>query len=180
MICRAPGAMQAAENGRTASRPKCAHFANCLLRRDLRKSLPRMKTLLLCSLLVLSAAACYADIQDPPANDYGPTRKLGRALANMNPIIAATEIPDSIAMINEREGNASAVTYGVLKGFGRYFFRMGAGWYEFVTFPFPTYKGSYRPFYRANIPWIHGGYQEFPPELGFQTRYHYVQQNGSY
>ena len=38
-----------------------------------------MKTLLLCSLLIVTAAACYADIQDPPANDYGPTRKLSRA-----------------------------------------------------------------------------------------------------
>ena len=83
-------------------------------------------------------------------------------------------------MVNEREGNASAATYGVLKGFGRVFYRFGFGWYEFFTFPFPTYKGSYRPFYRGNIPWIHGGYEEFPPELGFKTEYNYVQEETSY
>ncbi len=139
-----------------------------------------MKTLLLCSLLIATALHCYADIQDPPANDYGPTRKLGRALANMCPLTAFTEVMDTVGMMNDREGNASASTYGVVKGFGRMFFRMGAGLYEFVTFPFPTYKGSYRPFYVSNIPWIHGGYEEFPPELGFKTEYNYVQQNGSY
>ena len=139
-----------------------------------------MKTILLCSLLLLTAGASYADIQDPPANDYGPTRKLARALANICPLTAFTEIPNTIAMVNEREGNASAATYGVLKGFGRVFYRFGFGWYEFFTFPFPTYKGSYRPFYRSNIPWIHNGFEEFPPELGWKTQYNYVQQSTDY
>lgn len=135
-----------------------------------------MKTLL-CSLLLLTAVSCYADIQDPPANDYGPTRKLSRALANICPLTALTEIPNSIALQQNREGDASAATYGVVQGFGRYFARMGFGWYEFLTFPFPTYKGSYRPFYRDNVPWIHGGYSEFPPELGWKSRLNYVQAN---
>ena len=139
-----------------------------------------MKTILLSLLLLAGAAACRADIQDPPANDYGPTRKLGRALANIDPLGAVSEVFDTVGKINDREGNSSAITYGVVKGVGRMFFRFGAGWYEFVTFPFPTYKGSYRPFYRSNIPWIHGGYEEYPPELGFETRYNYVQQNGGY
>ncbi len=64
---------------------------------------------------------------------------------------------------------------GIVQGFGRFLYRMGCGWFEFVTFPFPTYKGSYRPFYRDNVPWIHGGYEEFPPELGFKSRYNYCQ-----
>jgi putative exosortase-associated protein (TIGR04073 family) len=135
--------------------------------------------ILLCSLLVLTAVASYADIQDPPANDYGPTRKLARSLANICPLTALTEIPNSIAMMNNREGNAQAVTYGVIQGFGRYFERMGFGWYEFLTFPFPTYKGSYRPFYRDNVPWIHGGFDEFPPELGWKTNYDYDQSVGT-
>ena len=131
---------------------------------------------LLCSLLLLTvAASCYADIQDPPANDYGPTRKLARAIANICPLTALTEIPTSIGLMNNREGNAAAATYGVAQGIGRYFARMGFGWYEFVTFPFPTYKGSYRPFYRDNIPWVHGGYSEFPPELTWKSRLDYVQ-----
>jgi putative exosortase-associated protein (TIGR04073 family) len=132
--------------------------------------------ILLCSLILITAAACYGDIQDPPVNDYGPTRKLGRALANMCPLTALTEIPNTISSINEREGNSTAATYGVIQAFGRYFCRMGFGWYEFVTFPFPTYKGSYRPFYRDNVPWIHSGFEEFPPELGFKTKYNYVQE----
>ena len=54
-----------------------------------------MKSLLLSSLLLLTALACYADIQDPPANDYGPTRKFSRALANICPLTAATEFFDT-------------------------------------------------------------------------------------
>lgn len=130
---------------------------------------------LLCFLLITgTAAVALADIQDPPANDYGPTRKLGRSLANLNPLTSLSEIPDTIATINEREGNAAAASYGVIKGFGRFFFRFGVGVYEFATFPFPTYKGSYRPPYRSNVPWIHGGYEEFPPELGFNSRFRYT------
>ena len=139
-----------------------------------------MKTFLLCSLLVLMAAMARADIQDPPGNEYGPTRKLSRALANICPLTALTELPSTVAEINNREGNASAATYGIVKGVGRVFMRFGFGVYEFATWPFPTYKGSYRPFYRSNIPWVHGGYEEFPPELGFKTKYNYVQQEGSY
>lgn len=140
-----------------------------------------MKRLLpLLLLLLVTAVTCYADIQDPPANDYGPTRKFSRALANIFPLTALTEIPNTIAMVNEREGNSTAATYGVVQGVGRYFLRFGFGWYELVTFPFPTYKGSYRPFYRDNIPWIHGGFEEFPPELGFKSKYNYSQQETAY
>jgi putative exosortase-associated protein (TIGR04073 family) len=129
---------------------------------------------LLCFLLIAGfTGVASADIQDPPANDYGPTRKLGRSIANWFPLTALTEIPDTIATINEREGNSAAMTYGVVKGFGRFFFRFGVGWYEFLTWPIPTYKGSYRPPYRSVTPWLHGGYTEFPPELGFETRYRY-------
>jgi putative exosortase-associated protein (TIGR04073 family) len=131
--------------------------------------------ILLCSLLLITAASCYADIQDPPANDYGPTRKLARALANIIPPFAFAEFPNTIGEMNNREGNTSAFTYGSIQGLGKFFARMGFGWYELVTFPFPTYKGSYRPFYRSNIPWVHGGFDEFPPELGWKTQYHYNQ-----
>jgi putative exosortase-associated protein (TIGR04073 family) len=134
--------------------------------------------LLLCSLLVVTAVSCYGDIQDPPVNDYGPTRKLARSLANMCPLTALTEIFSTIGEVNNREGNATAATDGVIQGFGRYFARMGFGLYEFITFPFPTYKGSYRPFYRDNIPWVHGGFQEFPPELGWKSQYDYTQSDG--
>ena len=133
-----------------------------------------------CFLLALSlAAAAFADIQDPPINDFGPTRKLSRALANLSPR-SLSEIPHNISKINDREGRMAASSYGVVKGVGRVFFRFGMGFYEFATFPFPTHKGSYRPPYRSDIPWIHGGYEEFPPELGFSSKYRYVRTESLY
>ena len=132
-----------------------------------------MKTLLSISILSLLAFSAYADIQDPPMNDYGPTHKLGRGLSNI--AFAGVELIQNPAEINEREGNAAAWMYGgVVKGTGRFLFRMGIGFYEVFTHPFATYKGSYRPPYKSNIPWIHGGYEEFVPELGFESRYRYT------
>lgn len=137
-----------------------------------------MKVLLAFVALVGLSLGALADIQDPPGNDQGPTRKLGRGIANM--LFCWNEVPHTVAMMNEREGNEAAASYGVVKAFGRTFFRFGAGFYDFATFPFPTKKGTYRQPYRSNIPWIHGGYEEFPPELGFSTRYRYVRSETVY
>ena len=131
-----------------------------------------MKTLLSLAILSLLGASALADIQDPPGNDYGPTRKLGRGYANF--AFAGTELVLNPTEMNEREGNAAAWSYGGIKGFGRFFFRTAVGVWEMVSFPFPTNKGSYKPPYRLNVPWIHGGYDEFPPELGYESRYRYV------
>jgi len=139
-----------------------------------------MKTFFSFLLLATLTTVAFADIQDPPANDFGPTRKLARGFANVIPLTHLTELVNSVAILNEREGNSSAFTYGVVKGVGRSVFRFGVGWYELFTFPFPTYKGSYRPFYQSTIPYIHGGYDEFPPELGFESRYRYVRQGTVY
>jgi hypothetical protein len=40
-----------------------------------------MKTLAFLAALAIADTA-LADIHDPPSNDYGPTRKLGRGLSN--------------------------------------------------------------------------------------------------
>ena len=130
-----------------------------------------MKALLSLALVSLLSATAFADIQDPPANEQGPTRKLGRGLANV--IWGWTELIQNPAEINERDGNSAAWTYGPVKGVGRFFFRMGAGVWEIASFPFATNKGTYKAPYKSNIPWIHGGYDEFPPELGFESRYRY-------
>ena len=130
-----------------------------------------MKTLLSISILAFLAVSAFADIQDPPMNDYGPTRKLSRGLCNL--AFAGVELVQNPAELNEREGNSAGMLYGATKGMGRFVFRMGIGLYEIATHPFATYKGSYRPPYKSNIPWIHGGYEEFPPELGFESRYRY-------
>jgi putative exosortase-associated protein (TIGR04073 family) len=82
--------------------------------------------------------------------------------------------------VNDLEGNSAAATYGVVKGFGRWGVRFGAGIYEFVTFPFPLNRRSYRPILRPTIPWVNGGYEEFPPEFGFQTRKRYTTTMDSY
>lgn len=130
-----------------------------------------MKKLLLSLTTVVLASTALADIQDPPMNDQGPTRKLGRAISNI--AFGITELPTSIANMNDREGNAAAASYGVVRGVARSIVRIGSGVYEFVTFPFPTTRGSFRPVLKSNIPWIHGGYEEFPPELGWNARKRY-------
>lgn len=126
------------------------------------------------SLLAVLAIATtsFADIQQPPASDYGPTRKLGRGIANV--AFGSSEILDSIFSVNYSDGNSAAWSYGLVRGVGRTFARLGYGFYEIATFPCPTVRGSYYPPYRSDIPWINSGYQEFPPELGFETRYNYV------
>ena len=130
-----------------------------------------MKRLLSLALLTMLSASAIADIQDPPMNDFGPTRKLGRGLANI--AFGASELSVRPNMMNEREGNNAAFSYGIVQGFGRFFARLGYGIYETATFPFPSVRSSYRPPYKSNIPWIHGGMEEFPPELGWESRYRY-------
>ena len=132
-----------------------------------------MKKLLLTLSLAAVALPAFADIQDPPMNDYGPTRKLGRGLSNI--LYGVTEFPTTIALMNEREGNSAAMSYGIVRGIGRTVFRIRSGIYELFTFPFPTHRSSFRPPYRSNVPWIHGGYSEFPPELGWQSKKTYCE-----
>ncbi|MDX2081165.1 MAG: exosortase system-associated protein, TIGR04073 family [Terrimicrobiaceae bacterium] len=132
-----------------------------------------MKIAAVALLSVLSlAGAAYADIQAPPASDQGPTRKLGRGISNI--AFGVTEVIDQMTAINYSEGNAAAWSYGLTRGVGRMFARLGYGIYEVALFPFPTHKGTYYPPYRSQIPWINSGYEEFPPELGFNTKYDYV------
>lgn len=135
-----------------------------------------MKTAIFSFVAALAfTSLAFADIQQPPASDYGPTRKLGRGLGNI--AFGPAELIDSIFAVNFDEGNSAAWSYGLVRGIGRSFARLGYGIYEVFTFPFPTVRGSYRPPYRSDIPWINSGYQEFPPELGFETKYDYVRDN---
>lgn len=131
-----------------------------------------MKTPLTAALVLGLTTFAFADIQDPPSNDYGPTRKLGRGLSNL--VFGISELPVTIAKINEREGNSAAAGYGVVRGLGRSGMRVGTGLFEFLTFPFPTTRRTYYPLLRSDIPYIHAGYQEFPPELGNESKYPYV------
>ena len=130
-----------------------------------------MKTLL--SILALSAfsAVAFADIQDPPAAQYGPGRQLGRGLSNL--LLGISELPVAVADGTEKDG-VTALPNSVVHGLTRVFYRYGAGWHDLAVFPFPNYKGSYRPPYDTPVTiYGIGGYAEFPPELGFETRYRY-------
>ena len=118
-----------------------------------------MKTILALAAVAGLASAALADIQDPPGNDYGPTRKLGRGLSNF--FIAPTDFFVTVNQVNQTEGNSAGAGYGVWRGLGRAGARHVAGLIEILTFPFP-------------IPYIHAGYPEFPPEVGNESKYPYV------
>jgi len=133
-----------------------------------------MKHLLAAALVFGFAFPSFADIQDPPGKDYGPTRKLGRGLSNV--VFGVAELPVQIARVNEREGNSAALSYGVVRGLGRSYMRFHAGLWEVFSFPFPVNQGTYRPILPGHIRHIHGGYEEFPPELGNESKYPYVRQ----
>ena len=133
-----------------------------------------MKNLLVFTFVVGFASAAIADIQDPPSNDYGPTRKLGRGISNV--LFGWSEIPHTIAQVNDREGNSAAAGYGVVRGVGRAWMRFGTGIFDIVSFPFPAVRGTYYPALPDDTRYIHAGFQEFPPELGFESKYHYVRQ----
>jgi putative exosortase-associated protein (TIGR04073 family) len=131
-----------------------------------------MKKLLAAAFVLGFATSAFADIQDPPSNEYGPTRKLGRGVSNV--VFGIAELPVTIARINEREGNCAAAGYGVVRGLGRSYMRFHAGLFEIFSFPFPVNRGTYYPILRSHIPYIHAGYEEFPPELGNESKYPYV------
>jgi len=137
-----------------------------------------MKTLLISLTAALLASQTIADIQDPPLNDYKPARKLGRGLANI--MYSSAEIGTTMVRVNDLEGNSAAWSYGVVKGINRMMMRIGVGVYEVATYPFPTHRMSYRPVLKSNIPWVNNGYEEFPPEWGFQARKNYSTVSRSY
>ena len=131
-----------------------------------------MKTLFAVALVLVFTATSFADIQDPPANEYGPTRKLGRGLSNV--AFGWAEFPVQIARVNDREGNSAAFGYGLVRGLGRTYMRFHAGLWEMFSFPFPVNHGTYRPILPSHYHHIHSGYEEFPPELGNESKYPYV------
>lgn len=131
-----------------------------------------MKTTLALAVATVFASAALADIQDPPANDYGPTRKLGRGISNL--VFAPTEFFVTVNQVNQTEGNSAGAGYGVVRGVGRTAARHVAGLIEILTFPFPIWRGGYHPILQPDVPYIHAGYPEFPPEVGNESKYPYV------
>ena len=130
-----------------------------------------MKTILPLAAIAGLASLAFADIQDPPSNDYGPTRKLGRGLSNL--VFAPTDFFVTVNQVNQTEGNSAGAGYGVVRGLGRSAARHVAGLIEVLTFPFPL-RGTYYPLLAPDIPYIHAGYPEFSPEVGNESKYPYV------
>jgi hypothetical protein len=62
----------------------------------------------------------------------------------------------------------------MVRGIGRSATRHVAGFLEAVLAPFPAWRESYYPLLPSDIPYIHAGYSEFPPELGNESKYPYV------
>jgi putative exosortase-associated protein (TIGR04073 family) len=124
--------------------------------------------LLLAGALLLSTPA-FADIQASPASKWDWSRKLSRSLANI--AYGWSEYPIQWQKVDKEDGTNAAFTSGIVQGTHRSVVRLGYGLYEFATFPFPSYKGGYRPPYKVKErfnPWY--GYEEFPPQVGFTSQ----------
>jgi putative exosortase-associated protein (TIGR04073 family) len=129
--------------------------------------------LIICSLLLLAGfTAARADIQDPPIKKYDEHRKLSRGAANI--AYGITEIPSTFRKVNEEEGNAAAFSLGILTGARRTLERFGVGVYEVATFHFAINKGTYKPILKSKTRGTHNAFDEFPPELGFDSSLTYV------
>ena len=119
------------------------------------------------------ATPSFADIQDPPSNDYGPTRKLGRGLSNL--VFGIAELPATIAKVNAREGNSAAAGYGVVRGLGRSGMRIRAGSLRNLDLPVsasiaaPTIRCSGATFLTSKP-----ATRNSRPELGNESKYPYV------
>ena len=135
-----------------------------------------MKKIALIFLTLSFATASFADIQSPPGGKDNRMRKLSRAVANI--VYGINEVPYTWARTNGSEGPDVSASDGLLNGAKRSIVRLGFGVYEFVTFPFPTYKGSYRA-PGKKIWWdLNHGYTEFPPEIGFRSEADYTRTQG--
>src|SRR5260370_34880725 len=110
-----------------------------------------MKIVLAFAAVVGLAIGAFADIQDPPGNDFRPTRKLGRGISNL--IIAPTEFFTTVKQINQPEGNSAGAGYGVWKGAARTAAREAAGLLATLTFPFRSWHDSSQPWLPSDSPY---------------------------
>jgi putative exosortase-associated protein (TIGR04073 family) len=139
----------------------------------------RMKKRLHITLIVsvLLGSMAMADIQSPPGHHFNWSRKLSRGLANI--VYGATEVFNVWDRTNRSDGAHAAASDFLVEGTKRTVVRLGYGVYEVVTFPFPTYKCTYRPpYYRKEQidPWW--GYSEFSPQVGFISQTDYSRSQG--
>ncbi len=131
--------------------------------------------LFLCSLILLAGfGMARADIQDPPAKKYDNHRKFARGVSNI--AYGFAELPHTMAVVNDEEGNSAAFSVGLLSGVRRSLERMGVGVFEVATHPFAINRGTYKPYLKSPTRANHGTFQEFPPELGSESSYGYTRE----
>jgi putative exosortase-associated protein (TIGR04073 family) len=114
----------------------------------------------------------FADIQSSPGSHWNWSRKLTRSVANL--AYGFSEYPVTWQRMERAEGVNMAASAFVVEGTKRSVVRFGYGLYEFVTFPLPTHKGTYRPPYRKSDRFdTWNGYEEFTPQVGFTSQARY-------
>jgi putative exosortase-associated protein (TIGR04073 family) len=132
-----------------------------------------MKNLFLIALSAFAiASTAFGDIQSPPGHHYNWSRKLSRGLGGV--IFSPLEYPDRWRQTLKQDGPVAAVSDMFVEGTKRMIVRIGYGAYEIGTFPFPSWKLTYRPaFYRKEYVDNWWGYKEFPNDVGCvnQTNY---------
>ena len=134
------------------------------------------KSLTIAIALVITTPGAMADIQAPPGSTHTSSRKLGRALSNI--LYGIVEIPEQIVRKSNQYGHKAGWSYGAVDGGRRMFKRLGYGFYELVTFHYPTYHGTFKaPYKRGGEDHRiemnpHDGLSEFPPTLGAESFYH--------
>lgn len=118
---------------------------------------------------LLVSTFAFGDIQSSPGSKWDWSRKLSRSLANL--AYGWSEYPIQWQKVDKEDGTNAAASSLVVQGTHRTVVRLGYGLFEFATFPFPAYKGGYRPPYYVKDrfdPWY--GYEEFPPQVGFTSQ----------
>ncbi|MBI4597135.1 MAG: exosortase system-associated protein, TIGR04073 family [Candidatus Omnitrophica bacterium] len=85
--------------------------------------------------------ALALSVQSAEAN--GPTRKLGRGVANL--FTAAFELPPRVAQTYDARGAVAALSWGILDGCRAFAVRTAAGAVEMATFLLPWPGAGYEP-----------------------------------
>ncbi len=120
-------------------------------------------------LLALTAATlvgtAFGDIQSPPGHHFNWSRKLSRGFGNL--AFAPGEYFSRWRYTNQQEGPVAAFSDSLIEGTKRTIVRAFYGVYEVATFPFPSWKMTYRPpYYRKEYVDNWWGYTEFNQNLG--------------